>query len=447
MRQRTHTISVLGLWHLGAVYSAGLAELGHTVFGIDEDISVVKALRQGSPQVAEPGLRELIIKNLRKKHLSFTAVLSPISQSEVVWFTHDTPINERDEADESIIFQVLKRITPLLQDGVLIALSSQIRVGTSRKIADYIGRVRPELAFNLAYLPENLQLGQAMTSFFKPKRIVIGARDARTFSRAASLFAPLKTSFVQMTPESAEISKHALNSFLATSLSFIYDIADLCEETGADVLEVSRALKSDPRIGPAAYLDASVGFSGGTLGRDLRALLKTGRERHLALPVIQGVWNKNQSRTSFLMRTLRDILGQVQGKTIGVLGLTYKAGTPTLRRSLSLMMVRELQRSGAVVRATDPGAHAKEVKDANRKIAFSRDGYRMAHGCHALLLLTGWPDFMNLDPRRLQAVMRKPYLFFDARNLLHQREGDFRDAGLFYRGVGRGVSGGLYGKG
>lgn len=438
MVRRTYTIVVVGLWHLGEIYSAGLAELGHRVIGIDSDAETVSKLRHAEPPVAEPDLVSLMRKHIGTGRLSYTHDFSRVREGDVVWLVFDTPVDEKDEADERVIYKAVNRIAPFLKRDVLLVCSSQLRAGGTRKIEELLRKKRAKLRFRIAHVPENLQLGKALQSFMEPARIVAGVRDDAAFSTLARIFRPLKTTLLRMSPESAEMSKHALNSFLATSLSFIYDVADICEAVGADVTDVSKALRSDSRIGAAAYLDASIGFSGGTLGRDLRALRALGRQEGVAVPVIKSVWNKNHARRAVVLGRLRRILGTLRGKTIGLLGITYKPGTPTLRSSLALELARLLSHSGGSVRAADPGADAEEMQRTHPDIAFFRDPLRMAKGCHAVLLLTGWPEFRNILPVKLSREMRKPKLFFDSRNFLADFEAAFRKAGLFYKGVGRG---------
>lgn len=414
----------------------GLAELGHNVTGFDPNREVVENLEKGVLPLEEPGLSDLLKKNLKAGRLKFSTDFSEVDSCNVVWITFDTPVNDEDEADISVILKTVEDILSFLPDGVLIILSSQLSVGTSGHIKEMIKKGRPSLNFDLAYVPENLQLGRALQSFFEPERIVIGAENEKVFSNIESILALPNTIFLRMNLASAEVAKHALNAFLATSLTFIYDIADLCEKVGADVVEVARALRLDPRIGPSAYLDASIGFSGGTLGRDLQALLKRAKEESVELPVIASVLAKNKSRRDLVIKVLERGLGDLEGKTVGILGLTYKAGTPTLRRSLALEIAGKLKEAGVIVRASDPQARREEVR--NKGIVFFADPYEMARGCEALILVTAWPQFGEIDPAKLRELLEDPKIFFDTRNFLKGKEKEFKDAGIKYIGIGRG---------
>lgn len=466
-------IAVIGLWHCGEIYSTGLAELGHNVIGIDENAETVANLQKGIPPLEEPELALMIQKNIAAGRLRFSSDFSEIANASVVWFAYDTPVDDNDVADVTKVTKAIEAIAPFLQNGVTLVFSSQLPVGTMQKInpptfprgfehreknlktsfistakplgiregggiKELVAAKRPELQFDIAYVPENLQLGKAVRSFFEPVRIVIGAENEKTLALIEGIFEPLKTQFLRMSPASAEMAKHALNAFLATSLTFIYDIADLCEKVGADVTDVTKALKSDPRIGQAAYLDASVGFSGGTLGRDLRAMMSEAEHRGVALPIISGAYAKNANRRNAFVARVKETLGGINGKTIGLLGVTYKVGTSTLRRSLALEIAGLLKKEGAVVRASDSMAKKEEV-EASGGIQFFGDLYAMAEGCNAIILMTAWPEYKELDVAKVARATKEPITFFDTRNFLKDREEEFGKSGIKYVGTGRSV--------
>lgn len=429
-------IAVVGLWHCGEIYSACLAELGHDIVGIDENAETVANLQKGIPPLEEPELTPIIQKNIAANRLRFSSDFSEIANTKIVWLAYDTPVNDEDVADTVPIFSALETIIPFLQNGVTLVFSSQLPVGAMQKIKEAVAAKRPELKFDIAYVPENLQLGKAVRSFFEPGRIVIGAENKKTFTLIEGIFESLKTQFLRMSPASAEMAKHALNAFLATSLTFIYDIADLCEGVGADVTDVTKALKSDPRIGNAAYLDASVGFSGGTLGRDLRAMMSEAEHRGITLPIISGAYVKNANRRNEFVARIQETLGGLNGKTIGLLGVTYKVGTSTLRRSLALEIAGLLQKEGALVRVSDPMAKKEEV-EAVGGIQFFADPYEMAEGCNAIILMTAWSEYKELDVEKIAKATQEPKTFFDTRNFLKDREEEFKKAEIKYIGVGR----------
>lgn len=426
-----YKIATLGLWHLGEIYSACLAEMGHTVIGLSEDAELIENFKKSVPPLAEPELESLLKKNQAAGRLQFSTDFSEIKNCNTVWFTFDTPVDENDEVNLSPIYANLEKILPHLQNGVLIVMTSQVPVGEGSKIKTFIQARKPGLNFDYAYTPENLRLGAAVKHFMEPGRIVIGGDAKTTQTKVAEIFAPLKTNFLFMSLTSSEMAKHAINAFLATSVSFINDIADACEACGADVLEVACALRSEPRIGPRAFLDAGLGFSGGTLGRDLKILMKLGR-----LPVIENVYKKNLTRNDKVITCLETKLNGLNGKVIALFGLTYKPGTRTLRRSRALEISKLLKAKGAIVSLHDPETLREEVV-ASDNSSFSADPYEAAKSALAIVLVTPWPDFQNLDFKKLSSVTKTSALFFDTPNFLWDKKESIEAAGFSYLGIGR----------
>ncbi|MDO8569174.1 MAG: nucleotide sugar dehydrogenase [bacterium] len=431
----SYKIGVIGLWHLGEIYSAGLAELGHSVIGIDEDEEVIRNLENSIPPLAEPQLAELLRSNRSAGRLLYSSNFSKIKECNVVWVTFDTPVNDDDEVQLDVIFKSLEQIIAYLQDGVLFVVSSQIPIGTSKKVVAMIKEKCPEITFYYAYSPENLRLGEAVKCFMDPGRIVIGTEDDEALTKMKEIFSPLHVEIVVMNPASAEMTKHALNAFLATSISFTNDIADLCELYGADVEEVIRALKSDPRIGPKAYLFAGLGFSGGTLGRDLKAMMIAGKARDIKLPVIEGVFLKNKSRKTIVEQKLTKEFGDIKGRTLALFGVTYKAGTSTLRRSQPLEIEKLLREAGAILKLYDSFAKIDEVA-AITPSSFSDDPYEAVKDAEAILIMTPSKDFLNLDFPRLRTAMAGS-LLFDTCNILWDKRDEIRSAGFKYICVGQ----------
>lgn len=432
-----YNIAILGLWHLGEIYSAGLAELGHTVVGISEDSALIDNFKKALPPLPEPELQGLIQKNFSGGRLSFSTNFEEIKNCNVLWFAFDTPVNDADDVDLSPIWQNLEKSLSFISEATLIVMTSQIPIGTSLKICEFIKAKRPGLNFDYAYTPENLRLGEAVKCFFNPARIIIGADSMSASQKLKDIFSGLKAEFLEMSPASAEMSKHAINSFLATSVSFINDIADACEKTGADVLSVSRALRSEPRIGPKAFLDAGLGFSGATLGRDLKILMSLASERKLDLPIIKNVFTKNESRKDLAISKIKSRLNSIADKTIGIFGLTYKVGTKTLRRSRSMEVAKELKELGANLKLHDPEADVSEVSTYGQ-FDFSIDPYKTAEGADALIFITPWPRFKNLDLSKLSTLAKPGALFFDTSNVFWDKEDVIGKAGFKYLGIGRG---------
>src|SRR3989344_2315307 len=432
-------IGVLGLWHLGSVYSACLAELGHYVIGISDDRATVDALRRRRPSVAEPQLVGLITKNQKRRTLVYDSDFSVLGQGDVVWVAIDTPVDENDQAQIQPVFDYAQKAARYFRADVLLVVSSQLSVGMSQKIVDSVKKWRPGLRFFYAYVPENLRLGEAVHSFFEPGRIVIGSDHLESIKRVQAVFRDIKTDFLPMRVASAEMTKHALNSFLATSLSFIYDIADVCEKTRADVVEVARALRSDPRIGPGAYLDASIGFSGGTLARDLSFLLEKAKINKIDLPVIHSVLKKNRNRRKMAINRLKPYLGNLRGKKIAILGLAYKAGTNTLRRSLSLEIIADLNQLGAELKLCDPNITINQIKTSLPGVNFSffKDWLQSVKNCQAVLIITPWPELKKVNFLKMKKNMGRQAVLFDARNFFVDMEDKIKNVGLVYLGIGR----------
>ncbi len=432
-----HKIAVVGIWHLGEIYSACLAELGHIVIGISENAASVEKLNRGIPPLPEPQLEELILKNKGEGRLSYSTDYSSIKECSVVWLTFDTPVDDNDDVDLSLIMKAVDTSIPYLQNDVLFVVSSQIPVGTSREIMERLKTVRPELSFEYIYTPENLRLGEAVKCFLDPARVIVGASSPKAAEIIKDIFSalPNPAEIITMTPASAEMGKHALNAFLADEICFANDLADIAEKVGADILDVTRMLKSDPRIGPKAYLDAGVSFSGGTLNRDIKILTNLARKYHIQPSVVESVYLKNEARKGMIVSRLEGDLESLQGKTVALLGLTYKPGTKTLRRSYSLEVARGLIAKGAIARLHDPQAEEGEI--GIPEATFFRDAYEAVSGADAIVLLTTWPEFKNLDFKHLGEKAKPGAIFFDTSNFLASKEGEIKEAGFKYKGVGR----------
>jgi len=428
-------VCVVGIWHLGSVYSACLAELGYSVVGVDKDESRVENLNRGVPPLFEPGLEELIAKNISLKRLSYTTDLrSALARASFVVIAFDTRVDENDEVDLLEIFDTVEELSESLENGSIIVVSSQVPVGTCEEIKSLIMQKRRSLNFDVACVPENLRLGKAIERFMNPEGIVIGADNDATLNRVEAFFGVVKARKVKMDLRSAEMTKHALNAFLATSISFINEIANICDEVGANALKVSEALHLDSRIGPKAMLKPGLGFAGGTLARDLKVLQKLGARLRYQTQLIDGVLTVNQRQNRMIAGKLQKIYGSLQNLTVGVLGLTYKAGTSTLRRSASIEIIRNLTEGGAKVKAYDPKADLREVQ-GHREFEFCSDPLAVAKGSDALVFVTDWPEFKELDFSRIKSLMRKPVLI-DAQNMLEAER--LIQMGFIYLGVGRG---------
>ena len=424
-------VAVFGLWHLGSVTAACMAE-HFSVIGLDPDAAVVAGLADGRPPLYEPGLEDLVRRGLAAGRLRFSTDLSQLAAADVVWVNFDTPVNQDDEADVEHVVRHVERLFPHLADGAVVLISSQVPVGTTARLERSFAAGASGRRVEFAYSPENLRLGRALDVFRKPERIVVGARTAEARARIEQLLAPIGAPIQWMRVESAEMTKHAVNAFLATSVVFINEIAAACEATGADAKEVERGLKTEGRIGPGAYLGPGAAFAGGTLARDIAFLLGMGSRLGFATPLLAGVKQSNDVHRTWARRRLRELLGDVAGKTIAILGLTYKANTDTLRRSESVALCRWLVEQGASVRAHDPAIHDKtaELPEALALAATIDDAVRDAD---AVVVATEWPAFRDIKGDQLATGARRP-LVLDANRFLARNLGD--DPRIQYFAVG-----------
>jgi UDPglucose 6-dehydrogenase len=399
-------IVVYGLWHLGCVTAACLAGAGNRVVGLDRDARVVAGLQRGQPPLHEPGLAELISKGLSSGQLSFTTrPTEALRTAELVWVTFDTPVNEHDEADAGFVRVQLEAIAKAIQPGTLILLSSQVPVGFTRGLEqDWHAH---ELRY--AYSPENLRLGQAIESFQRPDRVIVGLRDQTDQPMLAALFAPFCQRIEWMSIESAEMTKHAINAFLATSVAFANELARLCEAVGADAKEVERGLKSEARIGPRAYVAPGAAFAGGTLARDVRFLIGFGQQHQVATPLLDGVLSSNDIHKRWMYDKVRQLLAGIAHPVVAVLGLTYKPGTSTLRRSSSVELCSWLHQQGVRVQAHDPAIYTlpEELSPLMTLCGSPQDALA---GADIAVIATEWPDYRGLRVEQFLEAMRRPQI-------------------------------------
>jgi len=427
-------ICTIGTWHLGSVTSACLASLGYRVLGVDNDESRVADLNRAVPPLFEPGLSELVADNLSAGRLQYTTDMeAAVQDASYVMLTFDTPIDERDQVDLREIFAACERFAPYLAGGAVLVVSSQVPVGTCQELAALVRKRNPQVSSGVACLPENLRLGQAIERFLHPDMLVIGADSADTAEKVERLLGPIAAPKVNTSLRTAEMIKHAINAYLATAISFINEIANLCERVEADAIQVSQALRLDQRIGPRAPLRPGLGFAGGTLGRDLRALLKLADQHNYDGLLLNSVMAVNERQNAVVLQKLREAHGSFEGLQVGVLGITYKAGTSATRRSAAVEIAASLIAQGARVKAFDPKAVAEELP-SGLTLELARDPAEAAAGCDALLILTDWPEFQDLDYGALLPSMRQPVLL-DPNNLLNQDR--MTEIGFRYWGMGR----------
>jgi len=397
-------VTVFGLWHLGCVTAACVAAAGNRVVGLDLDRRTIDDLRAGKPPIAEPGLTELIGAESNAGRLSFMIdAAHAVGEAEVLWVTFDTPVNERDEADVDFVRRQLDQVGPHLRPGTIVLISSQVPAGFTRDLsrAPWAGKI------HFAYSPENLRLGKAIDVFRHPERVILGVSDESIKPKLGDLFSPFSSRIEWMSIESAEMTKHAINAFLATSVTFANELARLCEAVGADAKEVERGLKSEGRIGPKAYLSPGGAFAGGTLARDLQFLTQFGRKFGVDTPLFNGVIAGNERHKDWTRDKVRQMLRGIEKPAVAVLGLTYKPGTDTLRRSTSVELCQWMHERGHRIKAHDPAI--KELpEDLRPVITLAATPREALSGADLAVVATEWPDFRNLSAHDFVVAMRRP---------------------------------------
>jgi UDPglucose 6-dehydrogenase len=404
-------IVVQGLWHLGCVTAACCAK-HFQVVGLDFDEANVAKLNQGQAPLFEPDLNELIAAGLASKKLSFTTEpKAACVNADILWLCCDTPVNENDESDVESVLDNLRKALPPLPKGALVLISAQLPVGTCAKLE----KEYPQ--FHFACSPENLRLGKALDSFEKAERVIIGIRDDAKKAVLEKLFTPFTPQVLFMRTESAEMVKHALNSFLALSITFINEIARLCEHTGADAKEVSAGLKSEPRIGPKAYLGPGGPFAGGTLARDVVTLTKIADAKGEKISVIPAIKQSNDLHRGWAFRRLQSRLGNLRGKRISILGLTYTTNTDTLRRSAAVELCQQLLKAGAKVAAFDPAV--KSLPKELSAVSLAADIATTLKNADAAVICTEWSQFRQADWAKIVPQMHGKF-FMDANRFLEK---------------------------
>ncbi len=402
-------VTVAGLWHLGLVTAACLARAGHTVSGYDADDELIKALTQGQLPIFEPELDDLIAQGQQNKTLAFTSQAQSIADSEVVWITYDTPVDNNDNADIDFVIDECKKIFPYLSPDTLVIISSQLPVGTARRLQISIANAEQKnIAF--ACIPENLRLGKAITVFSNPDRVVVGLSDASKQQKIIALLGVFTQRFIWMSLESAEMTKHAINAFLATSVSFINELAVLCEETGADACEVEQGLKSEERIGPKAYLHPGNAIAGGTLARDVQYLTQIAKTINTPAHLLNAINASNQYHQAWLFRKIQKQFNPLTGKTFALLGLTYKAGTNTLRRSFALEICQWLHKAGCKIKAYDPVV-TEVPSPFTQMIELQSEMNQALKDIDAVIIYSDWPEFKNITLENLLSHSKIPIIF------------------------------------
>jgi len=394
-------ITVFGLWHLGCVTAACCAQHYKTI-GLDLDEDRIQQLSEGRAPLLEPGLDLLLQEGLGSGNLRFSCnPKEALRDTKVLWVTLDTPVDDDDHADVDWVVGQLRAILPFLSPGTVVLISSQVPVNTTQALEREFAS--SELLF--AYSPENLRLGKALQIFQNPDRIVVGTRHSETRQVLSGILEKFSNNILWMSIESAEMTKHAINSFLALSITFANELARLCEKTGANAHEVAQGLKSESRIGPLAYVSPGGAFAGGTLARDVQFLKTLGSLKQENLFVIPAILESNQNHKNWAFSKLEQSLHGLQNKKIGMLGLTYKPQTSTLRRSNAMELAAQLMSKGANVSAFDPGVSISDPDLGN--VSLAKSPVEIFQAADAIVLMTEWPEFRSLDWTSLMPLMKQ----------------------------------------
>ena len=431
-------IAVVGTGYVGLVSGTCFAEFGIDVVCVDKDAGKIKALKKGQVPIYEPGLEDLLARQIQSGRISFTADLADaVPDADAIFIAVGTPERSSDgHADMSYVWQAARDIARQLKGYTVIVTKSTVPVGTAREVERIIREERPDADFDVASNPEFLREGAAVQDFMKPDRVVIGVESERAQAILREIYRPLylnETPIIFTKPETAEIIKYAANAFLATKITFINEIADLCEKTGADVQVVAKAMGQDGRISPK-FLHAGPGYGGSCFPKDTKALAQTGQKLGAPQRLVETVVKSNEDRRRRMARRIIAACGgSVNGKTIAILGVSFKPNTDDVRESPSLSIVPQLQEAGARVTAFDPAA-MERAKEHLENVEWKQDPYKTAEGADALVIVTEWNEFRSLDLERLGKLM-KTRLLIDLRNIY--RLPDMEQSGFRYVSIGR----------
>ncbi|MGJ3263772.1 MAG: UDP-glucose dehydrogenase family protein [Salinarimonas sp.] len=431
-------VAMIGSGYVGLVSGACFADFGHEVACVDKDPAKIAALEAGRMPIYEPGLEDLVRRNVAQSRLTFaTEIEDAVAQAEAVFIAVGTPSRRGDgHADLSYVVAAAREIARAMRGYTVVVTKSTVPVGTGDEVERIIREERPDAEFAVVSNPEFLREGAAIADFKRPDRIVVGAEDARAADVMRELYRPLylnQAPILVTSRRTAELTKYAANAFLATKITFINEMADLCEKVGADVQDVARGIGLDNRIG-GKFLHAGPGYGGSCFPKDTLALIKTAQDAEAPVRIVETVAAVNDQRKRAMGRkVIAACGGSVRGKRIAVLGLTFKPNTDDMRDAPSIAIVQALQDGGAAVVAYDPEGmeQARTVLDG---VSYASDPYACAEGADALVLVTEWDAFRALDLKRLCETMAEPVLV-DLRNVY--RPDEVREAGFVYASIGR----------
>ncbi len=431
-------IAVVGTGYVGLVSGACFSEFGVNVTCVDKDQSKIDRLNKGEIPIYEPGLEQIVASNAAAGRLSFTQDLAAaVKDADAVFIAVGTPTRRGEgHADLTYVFGAAEEIAAALTGYTVVVTKSTVPVGTGRRVAEILRKTRPDADFDVVSNPEFLREGSAIQDFMRPDRVVIGTDSERAQHVMRELYRPLyliETPMIFTALETAELTKYAANSFLATKISFINEIADLCEKVGADVQDVAKGIGLDGRIG-RKFLHAGPGYGGSCFPKDCLALVRTAQEADAPITIVETVIKVNDQRKEHMARRVIDACGgSVVGKTVAVLGLTFKPNTDDMRDSPSLTVVPALQAAGATIRAFDPEG-TEEAKKLLSGLTFCTNAYEAMEAADAVVIITEWNEFRALDFERVRALLKSPTVV-DLRNIYKPE--DMAEAGFRYFSIGR----------
>jgi UDPglucose 6-dehydrogenase len=431
-------ICVVGVGYVGLVTAACFADLGNRVVALDVDEKRIARLKKGVMPIYEPGLEELVERNVHAGRLTFTTSYhEALKDTEFAFIAVGTPSGVNGEADLQYVAAAAKSIAENMAGPLVIINKSTVPIGTADWVADIVGGAQPKpIRFAVVSCPEFLREGTAIADFMSPHRTVVGSLDHEAAEEVAQLHLPLRAPIVITDLRTAEMIKYASNAFLATKISFINEIADICEALGADVKEVAVGMGYDKRIGQS-MLDAGLGWGGSCFPKDVKALAYMAAENGVQPRLLNAVTEVNYDRRPAVARKVSAMLGGLKGKVIGVLGLAFKENTDDMRDAPAIDIIQALAGDGARVRAYDPVA-VDNARALMPDLELVADPYELAKGCDALVVVTPWNEFKNIDLKRLKGLMKSPVVF-DGRNIYNPVE--MRELGFEYHGIGRASSG------
>jgi len=430
-------IAIVGSGYVGLVTGVCLAHIGHRVICVDVDLNKIKRLKQGKVPIYEPGLEELLRKYLKNKRLSFTMSIKEAAKKSVaIFIAVGTPSKKNGDADLTYVENVAREIAMNMDSYKLIIEKSTVPAETGKRIQRTVQinlPKRKKVDFDVASNPEFLREGSAVHDFMHPDRVVIGVESKKAEKILREIYKPLKPHIVVTNINSAELIKHASNSFLATKISFINAISQICDHVGADVLKVAEGMGYDKRIG-RSFLDAGVGYGGSCFPKDVDAFIRISQKSGYDFNLLKEVRNINEHQKATFVQMIEDKLWIIKNKVIGVLGLAFKPNTDDMRNAPSIDIINELQREGAKIKAYDPEGIPNSRK-MFKGLTYSKNPYDLAKDCDCLLLLTEWDEFKELKFERIKKVMKQP-IIFDGRNLYHDQK--LEKLGFEYYGIGIG---------